>query len=191
MFYWRRQACMRQRQARSSSVTVSACTVPERQNRRVYHGKARVPTNQMQQHHYFLRAKIWNLPRNGRMPTNQMRAVHVRAHGCHQNLNINFYRRMARIPDLESTHGGETYLSWGALSFASKLKLTTVRWKGQLLSPLHPYSLFGLRNWSQVFVVCWRWHESVANVYSMWDSTQVGLWTVDQTMDWALDSDKD
>ena len=75
MFYWRRQACMHQRQARSSSVTVSACTVPERQNRRVYHGKARVPTNQMQQHHYFLRAKIWNLPRNGRMPTNQMRAV--------------------------------------------------------------------------------------------------------------------
>ena len=102
MFYWRRQVCMRQRQARSSSVTVSACTVPERQNRRVYHGKARVPTNQMQQHHYFLRAKIWNLPRNGRMPTNQMRAVHVRAHGCHQNLNINFYRGMARIPDLES-----------------------------------------------------------------------------------------
>jgi len=38
---------MHQRQTRSSSVTVSACTVPDCQNWNVYRGTARVPTNQM------------------------------------------------------------------------------------------------------------------------------------------------
>jgi len=87
--YWRRQTAHASDRSRSSSVTVSVCTVTrlpklERLPRVPTNGKGAVPAART--YAVSFAAKIWNLPRNRRMPTNRMKAVPV--HSCRQNWHI-------------------------------------------------------------------------------------------------------